>query len=40
MFDSSTSCLDEIKFSLVENAHLEGAMSTTNGQVTVLADTW
>lgn len=40
MFDSSTSCLAGIMFSLTENAHSESAMNTASGQMTVLADTW
>lgn len=40
MFDSSTSCLVEINFSLMENAHSEGSMNTTSGQMMDLADAW
>lgn len=40
MFDSSNSGLTEIKFSLVKNAHSEGAMNIASGQMTILAYTW
>lgn len=40
MFDSSTLGLIKIKFSLMENAHSEGAMNIANGQMTLLAYTW
>lgn len=40
MFDSSALGLIKIKFSLMENAHSEGAMNIASGQMTLLAYTW